>query len=44
MNMYTIEFFEEEDDVIEDLIQIFTEVYPEIQFTIYKENISEQLQ
>lgn len=44
MNMYTLEFFSTEDDAIDDVMDFLMEHYPELQFDVYKENISEQLQ
>ena len=44
MNMYTLEFFSTEDDTIDDVMDFLMEVYPQLQFDVYKENISEQLQ
>jgi hypothetical protein len=44
MNMYTLEFFSTEDETIDDVMDFLMEHYPDLQFDVYKENISEQLQ
>jgi hypothetical protein len=42
--MYTIEFFDEEDATVDEIIEFIMTTFPQLQFDIYKENISEQLQ
>jgi len=44
MNMYTLEFLSTEDDAIDAVMDFLMEHFPEQQFDVYKENISEQLQ
>jgi hypothetical protein len=44
LNMYTLEFFSTEDDAIDAVMDFLMEHYPKLQFDVYKENISEQLQ
>lgn len=44
MNIYTIEFYEEKDDTVDDIIDYIMLNHPQLQFDIYKEDINEQLQ
>lgn len=44
MNIYTLEFFAEEDDTIDEVMEFMMENFPEQEFDVYKENINEQLQ
>lgn len=44
MNIYTLEFYSEEDDTIDEVIDFVMEQFPDLQFDVYKENLNEQLQ
>lgn len=44
MNIYTLEFYAEEDELIDDIMDYIMLNHPQLEFDVYKEDISEQLQ